>query len=65
MAGHISYNKRENISIVDLVISPSDHIQAQKIRRERRGSQNYLVRQLPHWDTIKVYDGCCKVKAVY
>jgi hypothetical protein len=26
MVGHVLHNKRENISIVDLVISPSDHI---------------------------------------
>ena len=31
MAGHVHYNKEKYISIVDLVISPSDHIQAQKI----------------------------------
>ena len=36
MAGHISHNKRENISIVDLVISPSDHIQASKIENMER-----------------------------
>ena len=28
MVGHVLHNKRENMSIVDLVISPSDHMQA-------------------------------------
>ena len=30
MAGHVHYNKEKYISIVDLVISPSDHIQDQR-----------------------------------
>ena len=30
MAGHVHYNKEKYISIVDFVISPSDHIQAQR-----------------------------------
>ena len=34
MAVHVIYNRREKISIVDLVILPSDHIQAQREMRE-------------------------------